>query len=87
LFRGWKQGDPTLVPEVLHGEMTAERLTQELFELVSSDSRMTQMRTELKRLKDDVTAGADGASPSERAAREVLQVAQSQTLQSLGDEE
>jgi len=78
LFRGWKPGDAYLAPEVLHEEMTAERLSEELHALFSDRERLDRMRQDLRELREAMMSGANGhGGPSDRAAASVIEVAQS----------
>jgi lipid-A-disaccharide synthase len=78
LFRGWKPGEEYLAPEVLHEEMTAERLSDELHALFSDRARLDRMKRGLRELRDEMMAGANGhGGPSDRAAESVIEVARS----------
>ncbi len=84
LFRGWKPGDAYLAPEVLHEEMTAERLSAELHALFSDRERLDRMKHDLRELREVMMSGANGhGGPSDRAAAAVIEVARS-SLSSAG---
>jgi len=76
LFRGWKAGDPYIAPEILHSEMTADRLSSELLALYSNGERLEKMRHDLAQLRELMLAGSNGhGGPSDRAAEVVIGVA------------
>jgi lipid-A-disaccharide synthase len=76
LFRGWKPGDPYIAPEILHAEMTADRLCAELLALQSNRERLEKMKRDLGELRELMLAGSNGhGGPSDRAAAAVIDVA------------
>ncbi len=76
LFSGWRNGGALIAPEVLHEEMTAERLAFELESVFGSEDRLGRMRRELAQLREQMLSmeGTHGG-PSARAADAVLAVA------------
>lgn len=75
LFRGWKEGDALVAPEILHGEMTAPRLAAELHALRGDAGRLAKMRRDLAGLRELVLSGQNGhGGPSDRAAEAVIAV-------------
>jgi lipid-A-disaccharide synthase len=83
LFRGWKPGDPYIAPEILHSDMTAERLCSELLGLYSDRARFEKMKRDLAELRQLMLAGSNGhGGPSDRAAAAVIEVANGSTAAS-----
>jgi lipid-A-disaccharide synthase len=83
LFRGWKSGDALIAPEVLHEQMTAQRLASELHQLFSNPKRLETMRHDLSALRAEILgSGGDALLPSARAARAVLRVLEESRLAS-----
>jgi lipid-A-disaccharide synthase len=61
-----------IVPELMQREATGERIAREVAAILSDQPRMSQMREDLKIVRDVLTA--DGLSGAERAANAVIEV-------------
>lgn len=70
LASGWKSGDPYLAPEFLCERATADLISSDLVDLMSSAERRAKMRSGFDRLR--LVLGGKKQSPSLAAAREVL---------------
>jgi lipid-A-disaccharide synthase len=61
-----------IVPELIQHAVTGEKIAQAVEALLSSPTRLNQMREELKRVRDLLSTG--GSQASERAARSIMQM-------------
>ncbi len=75
LFSGWKEGQPLVARELLMDQLTVDSLSEEAYRLLTDESARAAMIAEFEKLRNLVTAG-ESASPSETAAREILEFAQ-----------
>jgi lipid-A-disaccharide synthase len=63
-----------VVPEVLHDEMTSERLEAELNRLIEDPLERDRMLTGLRRIREQALQGASGVPAAERVARGLIQL-------------
>lgn len=72
LVAGWKLGEPFLIREVLHHSQNGELWAQELLSLYQDQERRKKLSEGLLRVRQSILSV--GASPSEQAALEILEV-------------
>ncbi len=63
-----------VVPEILHGEMTIDRLQRELTHLVDDSTALNTMKAGLRHIRELALQGVSGPSAGERVAQGLLQL-------------
>jgi len=85
LFRGIQERSELIAPEILHEDVTSERLAQELVSLYTSPARLQTMKANLTALREQMLNGAgSGFTPSDRAAAAILEVVSKAQLSERG---
>jgi lipid-A-disaccharide synthase len=73
LVAGWSPGKPFLIREVLHHAQTPEDWSDELLSLYRDQERRAKISEGLARVRRIVLGENAGQSPSEVAAREIIE--------------
>jgi lipid-A-disaccharide synthase len=73
LVAGWTEGKPLLIREILHHHQTEEELSEELLSIYQDQARRARIQEGLARVRQAVVGENDGKSPSEVAAREIIE--------------
>jgi lipid-A-disaccharide synthase len=77
LVAGWSEGKPFLIREILHHHQTEEELSTELLSIYQDQDRRARIQEGLVRVRRIVVGENEGKSPSEVAAREIIEWVQS----------
>jgi lipid-A-disaccharide synthase len=73
LVAGWQAGKPYLIREILHHDQTPEELSEELISLFRDQERRANITQGLAQVRKTVLGANEGRSPSEVAAREIIE--------------
>lgn len=73
LVAGWSEGKPLLIHEILHYGQTPEELSEELLSIYQNPERRSQIIEGLARVRKAIVGENEGKSPSEVAAKEIIE--------------
>ncbi|MFL5812742.1 MAG: lipid-A-disaccharide synthase [Bdellovibrionia bacterium] len=73
LVAGWTEGKPLLIREIIHHHQTEEELSEELLSIYQDQERRARIQEGLARVRQIVVGENEGKSPSEVAAREIIE--------------
>lgn len=73
LVAGWSEGKPLLIHEILHRDQSPEELSEELLSIYQNQERRSRILEGLARVRKAIVGENEGKSPSEVAAKEIIE--------------